>query len=152
VHGPSRKLLASALFALAIFCCGSMPATARYAAAASAKQPTLLGSSQAIRKEFDALNVRRVARAFADVRVGSAHATVSPEDLQMMLGPEDPATTGAESADLATVEIETRAPLGIEESGPQAQIPFGFSGMVWGFRHPTQAWRLLMPVLGSDPK
>jgi hypothetical protein len=152
VHEPSRKLLASALFPLAIFCCGSTPAIARSAAATSVKQPILLGSSQAIRREFDVLNVRRVARAFADIGVGSAHATVSPEDLQMMLGPEDPATTGTEDAELATVEIETRALPGIQESGPQSQIPFGFSGMAWGFRHPTQAWRLLMPVLGSDSK
>jgi hypothetical protein len=67
------------------------------------------------------LSVRRVARAFPDIRVGSARATVSPEELQMMLGPEDLATTGSEDAEFATVEVETRAPPGIQESGPQSQ-------------------------------
>jgi hypothetical protein len=150
MHGLSRKLLISALAALALFWCGLTPAVARYADTANSRQTILLDSSQAVRREFDALNAHRVARAFADLKIGSARTTVSPEELQMMLGPEDPATAGSEDTELATVEIETRAPPGIRESAPQAQIPFGFSGIAWGFRHPTQAWRLLMPVLGGD--
>jgi hypothetical protein len=150
----------SSILPLAILCCGLTPAIALGADAAGVKQGVLLGSSRAIRREFDVLNVRRVSRAFADVRVGTARATVSQEVRQMMLGREDPAITGSENAEfgseedaeLTTPEIETRAPPGIQESGPQAQIPFGLSGIAWGFEHPTQAWRLLMPVLGSDSK
>ena len=153
-----RRLFNSALIPLAILCCGSIPTVARAAASASANQSVLLGSSQEVRKEFDELNVQRVAQAFADMKVGSAQATVSPEDLQLMLGPEDPVTARSNpaivgsrtDAQLATVEIETRAPPGIHESAVQAQIPYGFAGMAWAFQHPTQAWRLLLPVLGGD--
>ena len=153
-----RRLFNSALIPLAILCCGFTPAVARAAASASVNQSVLLGSSQEVRKEFDELNVQRVAQAFADMKVGSAQATVSPEDLQLMLGPEDPVTARSNpaivgshtDAQLATVEIATRAPPGIHESAVQAQIPYGFAGMAWAFQHPTQAWRLLLPVLGGD--
>ncbi len=152
-----RILFVAAVFPAAIFAGALIPAVS-YAAAApdSATKSVLLGSSQEVRREFDRQNVRRVARAFADLKVGSQRTTVSQEDLQMMLGPEDPAVAGSgdtQSApgekQLATVEIETRVPPGIQESAVQAPIPYGFEGMLWGVRHPTQAWRLVMPVLGS---
>jgi hypothetical protein len=146
----NRRLMSSAGVPVAVICCGFIPAIANCAASGSMKQAILLGSAQQIRRQFDVLNVRRVAHAFADVNVGSARTTVSPEELEMMLGPQNPASAGSENAELTTVEIETRTQPGIRETGIQARVPFGIAGIAWGSRHPTKAWRLLVPILGDD--
>jgi hypothetical protein len=119
----------------------------------------LLGTSQDLRSEFAIRDARRVASAFAGLQVGSARATVSPEELAMMFGsPQPPEAPGAGSpvanrpgsADLTTVEIDSRARRGIVESAPQASIPFGLAGIAWAIRHPSQAWRLVLPVMAGD--
>src|SRR5689334_4663806 len=116
----SRPLVTSLLLALTLVGIAPSHAIAK-------SEGTLLGSSGAIRGEIDAMKVRRVARAFSDIRVGTAPATVSPEELSMMLGPEDPVTAGSEQRkELTTVEIETRNLASLHEPAVQAQIPFGF--------------------------
>jgi hypothetical protein len=163
------KSLTPASFAVAILCCGVTPAAGVCAASGSSaarglsaapdssQQSVLLGSSQAISEEFEAAKARDVAHAFADVQVGSGRAAVSPEELQMMLGAAKTATAGSQdgaarskNAELATVEIESGASSGIHESAVAPQVPFGFRGMAWALQHPTQAWRLVLPVLGAD--
>lgn len=43
--------------------------------------------------------------------------------------------------------VEIRAPQEVREPPRTEPIPFGVAGIVWGFQHPTQAWRLFLPVV-----
>ena len=131
-----------------LVCAGSLPDESLAMGAGAGGQSILLGTSQTIKHQFEAAKQRRVQRAFAGLQVGSAPAVVSPQELQMMLGPEDPAVD-PEEEDLDSVDIEARLYPGMSESSAQAEVPYGFAGIAWGLRHPQQAWRLLLPVLES---
>lgn len=131
-----------------LVCAGSLPDESLAVDGVVGGHSILLDTSQSIKRQFEAAKQRRVRRAFAGLQVGSAPAVVSPEDLQMMLGPEGPAVDPDEE-DLDNIEIEARLYPGTSESSTQAEIPYGFAGIAWSLRHPQQAWRLFLPVLES---
>ena len=66
------------------------------------------------------------------------------EELRIVLGVGRVCLNGSDRA-LETVEI--RAPQEVHESPREVSVPFGLAGIVWGVRHPTQAWRLFLPVI-----
>src|SRR2546430_2473007 len=82
------------------------------------------------------------------LRIGPATTVISPQELQTLLGGNVPESRENTQKALEEVEIEVRAPPGVPERPLQAQIPLGLAGLLWGIRHPSQAWRLFLPVLG----
>jgi hypothetical protein len=74
-----------------------------------------------------------------DLQLGPTARYLTPAQIQAAVGNAD--------APLPTVEID--APSGITESAVSAPIPFGIAGVAWGFRHPRQGWRLILPVIPS---
>jgi hypothetical protein len=68
---------------------------------------------------------------------------LSAEQLRMALGGSASANSGQEP--LETVVV--RAPPGENGSPLRSPIPLGFAGIVWGARHPQEAWRLILPIV-----
>lgn len=124
-----------------------MVATSQPAAAGVHDGPagSLLLSSRPIEQQVDAAVARSVRRKLATLPFGPSATVISPGELEECLGSDD----GGQQFDeqLNEVEIEVRAPPDLREPPLQAQIPLGLAGLAWGIRHPTQAWRLILPVL-----
>jgi hypothetical protein len=137
-----RTLLASAL----TFAC-LMLASESAAAAVKAPQGVLLASSRSIEAQIDVVRRRQVMRTLAGVRFGPGATVISPEELDSLLGPNLTETPASPDNELDEVEIEVRGPRGVHEEALQSQIPFGLAALGWGVEHPSQAWRLLLPVL-----
>ena len=131
-----------------LVCAGSLPDESLAVDVDAGGHSILLGTSQPLTQQFEAAKQSRVQRDFAGLRVGSAPAIVSPEELQMMLGPEDPVVDPDEE-DLDSVETEARVYPGTSESSTEAEIPYGLAGIAWSLRHPGRSWRLFLPVLES---
>lgn len=137
----------SVLGSVVVLAC-SMPAIGATAAAA-ARTPChglVLGSSRSI--EWHAVKRSKVTRALNGLKIGPATTVISPQELQTLLGRNVPESRENAQKALDEVEIEVRAPPGVPERPLQGQIPLGLAGLPWGIRHPTQAWRLFLPVLG----
>lgn len=83
--------------------------------------------------------VKRHQTVQLDLHLGPTARYLTPAEIQAAVGNPD--------APLPTVVID--APSGITESAVSARIPFGIAGIAWGFRHPTQGWRLILPVIPS---
>lgn len=138
----------SIVFASALTFGGLMLLASESAAAAeSHPKEVLLASSHSIEAQMDATKRRNVIRSLAELGLGPGVTVVSPEGLDSLLGPNLTETPAIPDNELDEVEIEARAPAGVHEQSLQSQIPFGLAGLAWGFRHPSQAWRLLLPVL-----
>jgi hypothetical protein len=117
------------------------------AAAVKAPQGVLLASSRSIEAQIDVVRRRQVMRTLAGVRFGPGATVISPEELDSLLGPNLTETPASPDNQLDEVEIEVRGPRGVHEEALQSQIPFGLAALGWGAEHPSQAWRLLLPVL-----
>lgn len=128
--GPNKLLAAIALSAVAA------TSTCQAARPPGQSSSVLLGSSAQL---ADANGVARQQIDQLDLRLGSNARYMTPARIRDAIGePREP---------LPTVEID--APSGIRQSAVSAQIPFGIEGIFWGFRHPSQAWRLVLPVAAS---
>jgi hypothetical protein len=114
----------------------------RGASASIVAQGVLLASSRSIENAVEARKLRRVDRILAGLPVGS-DTFLPPLELNALLGRDETAPVTGVDKDLDFAEIEARAPAGLTE-----QVPFGIAGVVWALQHPSQAWRLLLPVLG----
>ena len=106
----------------------------------------LLMPSQPVEQQVDAEKHPRVLRQLTQLRVGLARGVISPEDLHNLLGKNFPESLGGDYG-LNELEIEVRAPRGVPERPLEARIPMGLAGLPWGVRHPSQAWRLFLPVV-----
>jgi hypothetical protein len=98
------------------------------------KHPTsiLLGSSAQLASTHG--RVRRQINGLISTR-----GDLTPAQVRAAMGePGEP---------LPTVEIE--APSANCECSASATIPFGIAGIFWGLRHPSGAWRLILPVTPS---
>jgi hypothetical protein len=118
-------------------------------AAAMTEKPqgVLLGSSRSIEARVDAAERRRVLYSLAALQFGPVTTVISPEELDTRLGRNLTKTPASPENPLDEVEIETRVLPGVPEPPLQSQIPFGLAVIPWGFRHPSEAWRLFLPVL-----
>ena len=85
-----------------------------------------------------------VLRRVLDLSLGDGGSYyLSARQLRVM--PGGPFRLNGSGEPLETVEI--RAPQEVREPPHGAPIPFGLVGIVWGVQHPTQAWRLFLPVV-----
>jgi len=123
--------------------CGVL-AGSNSAASAAGSQP--LASSSAIERQVDAATRYRTLQGLAALRFEPSATLVSPEELDTRLGHnlQDP---DSRAEPLDEIEIAARAPPGVREQPLQSQTPLGLAGIAWGFQHPGEAWRLLLPVL-----
>ena len=96
-------------------------------------QPIEQGKADQVRRALD-----------LDLSFGHHGRYLTEEELRIVLGGGRVSLNGSDRA-LETVEI--RAPQPVHESPREVSVPFGLAGIVWGVRHPTQAWRLLLPVI-----
>lgn len=72
---------------------------------------------------------------------------MTTEELRVVLGGTRIRTTARTNASDDVLDtVEVRAPEATTERHGEP-IPFGLAGIVWGVRHPTQAWRLFLPVV-----
>ncbi len=142
-----RALQLGSVFALG---CGLLIASAAAGPKMGSEAPgVLLMPSQPIERQVDADKRRRVSHQLAGLHVGPAGRVISPGDLQILLGENLPGSPKHRAYELDEVEIEVRAPYGVPERPPQAEIPLGLAGLAWGLRHPSQAWRLFLPVMAG---
>lgn len=109
----------------------------------SPRSAILERSSGPLVKPIEQAKADRVRRVL-DLSLGDGGSYyLSGRQLRVMLG--GPFRLNGSGEALETVEI--RAPQEVREPPHGAPIPFGLAGIVWGARHPTQAWRLIMPVV-----
>jgi hypothetical protein len=130
--------------------CGLLTASAAAGPNTGSAGPgVLLLPSQPIERQVDADRRRRVLQQLASLHVGPAGRVISPQDLQILLGENLPESPENHAYELDEVDIEVRAPYGVSERAPQAGVPMGLAGLAWGLRHPSQAWRLFLPVIAG---
>jgi hypothetical protein len=143
----TRSLIAAVLGALLLTLTGVARAhQSALMPSAEAGTGVLLGSSDSIARQVEAKKRREVLRQLADVHVGTQGRILSAQDLEILL--DGDANTSDVDRGLDTVEVEARVFQGIREQPSQTTVPFGAAGIVWAVRHPSQAWRLMVPVLG----
>lgn len=77
-----------------------------------------------------------------------AMRALTPEQINEALGVSDGRLTGAVTpADRQLGLIEVRATR--EQFGPvHTTIPLGLASIAWAIRNPSEAWRIVFPVLG----
>jgi hypothetical protein len=144
VRRASIVLVSACAFAL-LMLLGSESA----AAAEGKSQGVSLASSKSIKSRVDAAERRRVMHSLTALKFGPGAAFIAPEELNTELGPNLIDTPASPENQLDEVEVETRVLPGVHEQPLQSQVPFGLAGIVWGFRHPNEAWRLFLPVLAE---
>lgn len=108
-----------------------------------------LASPDPIKRQVDAAERRRVLHNLAALQFGPVASIISPAELDTRLGPTLRETPASPENHLDEVEVETRAPPGVQEQPLESQIPFGLAAIAWGFRHPSEAWRLFLPVMSG---
>lgn len=126
------------------------PLTARESAAASRSldaSALLLSTDVPIEQQVEAAEGRRVIRRLTNLQVGPVGREVTPQELQGWRGSIPPDSPENATLQHEEVEIAAQVPPGVPERALQARIPFGIAGLVWGFCHPREAWRLVLPVL-----
>jgi hypothetical protein len=142
-----RALQLGSVFAIG---CGLLTASAAAAPnTGSSGQGVLLMPSQPIERQVDAHQRRRVSQQLAELHFGPSGRVISPENLQILLGEDLPESPENHAYELDDVAIEVRASYGVSERPPHAEIPLGLAGLAWGVCHPSQAWRLLLPVMAG---
>jgi len=91
----------------------------------------LLGSSQQVAKQADQARARGV-RAALDLRLPDPERYLTSQMLRVAQGSE---------GELTDVEVQASPVAPVEEP-----IPYGLAAIYWGICHPSQSWRLLLPV------
>jgi len=114
-------------------------------AQATPAQTGTVTSSETIKRQVDAAQQREVLHTLSGLPAGPVGTAISARELQSLVGRNMPDNSA--SAGYPTQEIVVRAPSAVSERPLQSQIPVGLAGIGWGIRHPTQAWRLFLPVL-----
>jgi hypothetical protein len=84
----------------------------------------------------------------------STTTTIPLQQARIQLGQNYPVdqnylqpTAGVQTAGLQLDAVPQEHVLpGIPENSSQAEIPFGFAGVAWTLRHPSEAERLFLPV------
>ena len=104
--------------------------------------------SRPVEQQVDAEKHPGVLRQLTQLRVGPARGVIAPEDLRNLLGKNFPESLGGDHG-LNELEIEVRAPRAVPQRPVQTRIPMGLAGLAWGVRHPSQAWRLFLPVVAG---
>ena len=102
-------------------------------------------SSETIKGQVEALQKREVLRRLRGLPAGPVTTAISPRELQNLV--DRNMLDNSANAGYRTDEIVVRAPPAVSERPLQSQIPVGLAGIGWGIRHPSQAWRLFLPVL-----
>lgn len=123
------------------------PATAATAPTAAAAQApsVLLASSKSVKRGVDARHQRSVLRRLAALQFRPAASVISAEQLEAARDTSFTASPPGTDKPLPEVDVAaSRRPL--TQPPLQSQIPFGIWAIVWGVRHPTQAWRLFLPI------
>ena len=98
--------------------------------------------------EIAAPQVAHSNTAMRTVPAGARRTTLDlrPPDLQSLhVEILQPAATPSESDGTEAVDIAA-APLRLEESSDMQPPPAGIGSLYWAVRHPTQAWRILLPI------
>ena len=119
-------------------------------ATAMAREPqaVVLGSSKSIKTGVDAAERRRGVYSLAALQFGPVATVVSQQELDAAVDSESPASPDNQ---LPEVEVEARAPLRAQQEPLRSQIPLGLAAIVWGIRHPSEAWRIFLPIpSGTD--
>lgn len=114
-----------------------------------ARRDGVIGAlSQQIRQEVATAKACRVRQALS-FSGGARIRVLSPDELRAVLGRDVVAPIDGRTFpnDQPIETVEVHAPHGLREAPLQASIPFGLAGIVWGMQHPTEAWRLVMPVI-----
>jgi len=107
----------------------------------------LLLPSRSVEQQVDAAVARNVRHRLASVPFGPSPTVISANELEDFIGGD--ATRQQFDGQLDEVELQARARRGLLEPPVEAKIPFGFAGLAWAIRHPSEAWRLILPVLVS---
>jgi hypothetical protein len=148
-----RSLLAAGSVALALAGAG--------AHASAPDRQALLASSRAIAHQAHVQTRSAVDRRLAsELRAGREAQIVPLAGARIQLGQyyangvarghESGALPGAERLKLDGNEVEEHPLPGIREDSVQAPIPFGLGAIGWGLSNPSQAARVLLPVLGPS--
>jgi hypothetical protein len=114
-------------------------------------QSVLLASSQTIKTRVDAAERRRVLQRLSALQFGPIAGVISAEELDT--GPSKNPMESSAGSDSQLLEIEVKAsgPPRAQAKPLQSPIPFGLAAIVWGFRHPSEAWRIFLPIRsGTD--
>lgn len=115
-------------------------------AAAGEPQAALLSSSESIRAEADAAERRRLLHSLPVLRFRPVTTAISPQELDASLAANPTASPASPENRLPEVDVEARPPRGAQQAPLQSRIPFGLAAIVWGFRHPSEAWRIFLPI------
>lgn len=117
-------------------------------AVAREPQAVLLASSKSMKTGVDAAERRRVVHTLAALQFGPVATVISPQELDAAVDSESPDSPDNQ---LLEVEVKARPPPRAQQEPLQSQIPFGLAAIVWGIRHPSEAWRIFLPIpSGTD--
>jgi len=142
-HTPRMSIVLTSAVAFALL----MLLASDSAAAAAGKPPAALpASSQSIEAEIDAAERRRVLHSFSALRFRPVTSAISPEQLDATLGASPTASPANPANPLPEVDVQARAPPRAPPAPLQSRIPFGLAAVVWAFRHPSEAWRIFLPI------
>jgi len=114
-------------------------------AAAQEPQAVLLSSSESIQAEVDAAERRRLLHSLPVLRFRPVTTAISPQELDASLAANPTASPASPENRLLEVDVEARPPRA-QQAPLQSRIPFGLAAIVWGFRHPSEAWRIFLPI------
>jgi len=112
-------------------------------------QGIFLGSAEPFKTAVDAAVGKRVRQALAGgLNPQGESVYLTAEQLQASLGTAD---LHPNNERMESVDVEIVAPRALQEDSGEA-IPFGLASLIWATSHPSQAWRLLVPVTAArDP-
>lgn len=85
-----------------------------------------------------------------DLKVADVSKLFSPAELREAMGTQQTGLPEVSSASqLDTVIVETGDNQVVKA---KTDLPLGFAAMAWGVQHPTQLWRLFVPVTFSEER
>jgi hypothetical protein len=121
------------------------PASDSLATGAEEGSSILLASSKSIEMGIDATERRRVLHSLSALQVGPVASVISPE--QLVAAWDAGLTSSPPGFDTQLPEVNIAArPRPRAQPPLQSQIPLGPAAIVWGARHPREAWRLFLPI------
>lgn len=90
------------------------------------------------------------ARVPLDLKITDITQLFSPEELRAAIGTQQTGVPEIASVEqLDTVIVETPDNTVVKA---KSDLPLGFAAMAWGVQHPTQLWRLFLPVTFSETR
>jgi len=114
-------------------------------ATAAPAPAALLASSKSVKAGVDARQRRLVLQRLAALQFRPAASAISAAQLEAARDASFAASPPGSDKPLPEVDVAaSRRPLA--RPPLQSQIPFGIWAIVWGVRHPGQAWRLFLPI------